>query len=365
MGTFTSRGNLYKSAADGSENVNVVTDLNNNMDRLDALLGWRPVTSGTMPASAFQGAPMFQTDTGRGYLNTSAGASAAYVQVMVAGADWASNITMSSSAQQILIGGAPANATFGVRRAAGSDLVYSSRTFTASASSMYAILADGTMAWGPGTSGTDTNLRRVSADVLGTDDSFQVGGGLTVGGATALADVAVSGSMAVNGATVRPQLHTGTTVASTASETVIQTVTIPAGDAVIGATYRIRVGGSAAVTGTPSITFRGKIGGVAGTALVNVSPIVTRSGMTDGSWDVEILLTCTTVGASATWSGIIKIGHNFLTNATTYNTVGPISFSGVVRDSTAAQDFVLTVQWSASSPSNTITARTGNSGREC
>lgn len=71
MSTTTARIALYKPAADGSENVNVVTDINNNMDNIDGKIGARPVTSGTMPgAPAYDGELVHQTDTDDLYFGT-------------------------------------------------------------------------------------------------------------------------------------------------------------------------------------------------------------------------------------------------------------------------------------------------------
>lgn len=54
---------------------------------------------------------------------------------------------------------------------------------TGDANSRWFINADGNQSWGPGGgSATDTNLYRQAADTLRTDDSFEVGGNLTVTG---------------------------------------------------------------------------------------------------------------------------------------------------------------------------------------
>jgi hypothetical protein len=363
MGTFTSRGNFYKSAADGSENVNVVTDLSNNWDKLDALLGWRPVTSGTMPASAFQGTGVYQTDTGRAYINQGAGGSAAtsFKQVPVEGSTYAANITLASSANQFNVGSSPSSASFASQLASSGGNILSG-IVSGDSSSRYTVTAAGTMSWGNGTT-LDTNLYRISADLLGTDDSVQIGGNLTVSGSATLDDVIIGGNRVTNAATERPQAHTAVTVASSSAEVVLHSVTIPAGDAAVGSTYRLRVFGTAAVTGTPTITFRLRLGGLAGSLLVAFGSITARSGMTDGIWDVEAMVTLTaSPGATATFHGFCRGGHNFTGSATTYTQFGP-GGSSATRDSTAAQDFVLTAQWNTSSASNTITARGSGSGR--
>lgn len=357
-GTYTSRGNLYKTQADGDDNVDPVLDLNNNWDRVDALLGWRPVTSGTVPASAFQGAPFFRTDTGKAYINSGAGGSAALslVQVMVAGASFDSGMSMTGD---LLVTGEVRST-----HATGAGRAFVAR-LTGDVDDRFRMDGDGPIAWGNGTDPTDAYIARTGVNTLETGSNFNVGGDITVGGGVSADSVVVDARLEVNGATVRPQLHTATTVANTTSETALQTVTIPANDAVTGATYRIRIGGTAAVTGTPTMTFRLKIGGTGGTSVVSFSAITARSGMSDGYWELEALLTCVTTGGAATWSGWMKMGHNFLTGVGTYTTHGPIAVSSVSRDSTVSQDMVVSVQWSAASSSNTITARSGISGREC
>jgi hypothetical protein len=358
VGTYTSRGNLYKSAADGSESVNVVADLSNNMDRLDALLGWRPVTSGTVPASAFQGAPFFRTDTGKFYINTGVGGSAALtlVQVLAAGATFDSGVTIAGSGFY--------SGEIRSTQATGAGRAFVAR-LTADVDDRFRVDQDGPVSWGDGTNPTDVSVFRTGAGALATDGSFQVGSDLIVGGDVSAANVAVDDDLEVNGAVLRPQLHAPTTVANTTAESVLQLVNVPADDAVIGSTYRIRVFGTAAVTGTPTITFRLRLGGVTGTAVLPIALGVTaRSGMTDGYWEMDAILTCTSSpGAGATWSGTARFTHNFVSSVTTYTSVGPVVLASASVPSNVSQDYVLTVTWSAASASNTVTARGGESGR--
>lgn len=155
---------------------------------------------------------------------------------------------------------------------------------------------------------------------------------------------------------------TASTVANTTSETAIATFPIAANDAAVGAVYVIRAWGTAAVTGTPTITFRGRLGGAGGTSMAALGAVTVRSGATDGQWDAEFRLAVATIGGSGTWAPILKVGHNFLTSATTYTMLGPATAAPVTKDSTIANDMVLTAQWSAASASNTITCR-GFEGR--
>ena len=63
MATFTSRTSLRKPAT--SDAVNVGTDLNNNLDKLDTHLGYYICTSATRPTGTdrFIGRTIFETDT--------------------------------------------------------------------------------------------------------------------------------------------------------------------------------------------------------------------------------------------------------------------------------------------------------------
>lgn len=70
-------------------------------------------------------------------------------------------------------------------RAAASSTSYRIRV-GAEAIDRYAILADGSTTWGDGTLARDTNLFRAGANILRTDDSFQVGTDLTVTGTSTL-----------------------------------------------------------------------------------------------------------------------------------------------------------------------------------
>lgn len=359
MATYTTRLGLYKPAADGSENVNVVSDLNDNWDRLDAMVSYVPVTTGTYPASAYRGEAFYETDTGKGYVNTSAVASSiSKAQVLVAGASFDSNITMASSALQVLIGGTASTASFGAQRASASDTLLSGRITGASANSAFTATIGGTLGWGAGgASVTDTNLYRSGANILATDDSLTVGGSLTVTASANLDDTIVGGNFFVGSARFQPQLHIATTVSNTTNETSLQTFNIPANDAVTGAVYRIRAYGTAQVTGTPTMTFRFKIGGTGGTTLQAISAITARSGMSDGWWEIEALVTCSATGASGTFSPFIRGTHNFVTGVGTITTMATTVTASVTRDTTVSNDLILSGQWSAASSSNSIVCR--------
>lgn len=354
-GTYTTRLGLYKP--DGDDNVDEITDLNNNYDRLDALVSFVPVTLSTYPASAFQGEAFYETDTGKAYVNKSAVASASdYWQIMVAGAHFDADMTFNGSVTAsggTLEAVVPTSSDTGVRVKATGDTDW-----------RVTINGDGSIDIGPGNAAADITMYRDSAGVLGLADSLIVGADVIVGDVLYATDVELTGEARVNGATLRPQLHSVISHSNSTTEKALQTITIPANDAVVGASYRIRLFGTAQVTGTPTLNFRLRMGDqVTGDNPVTMGAITIRSGMTDGYWEMEAILTCTaSPGATATWYAFGKLTHNFITGVGTYTNVGPI-VGTVTKDSTVEFDFHLTADWGAASSSNIVVARGGQSGR--
>lgn len=349
MSTTTTRLGLYKPAADGSELVSVVTDINNNMDSVDAKTGAFACTSGTRPGSPYNGQFIRETDTGKMYVCSNT-VGPVWSQVM-----FGNSVAYGDATDTALniVGGVTATKQFSVTRALAVDHFLRSNV-TADTQQRLLITADGKMLWGSGAIAGDTNLYRVGTDTLKTDDAFQVGGALTVAGAATLADATLSGNFNLGSARYRNQLSSATTVANTTTETAIASMTIPANDVAIGATYRIKAWGTAAVTGTPAISFRGKASAV---AMLTLPSITVRSGATDGQWEAEFAFAVTATGAGGAASPSLRLQNNFLTSATTWTPFGPITAAPVSRDFSLSTDMQITVQWGTASPSNTITCR--------
>jgi hypothetical protein len=185
---------MYKSASDGSEDVSYTQDIGQNLDKLDAAVGFQAVTSTTRPSSPYSGKPIMETNTGyRTYFsNGTSPASASWVEIPNSSGTYGGNLALSSASSITLGGdtnlrrdGAGALATDGLFRAyrssAGSN-AFSARV-TGDTASRWFVNADGNMAWGPGgAAAADTTLYRSAADTLRTDDNFIVGGNLTVSG---------------------------------------------------------------------------------------------------------------------------------------------------------------------------------------
>lgn len=78
--TPTPRLGLYRPMSDGSENVNVLTDLNNNLDKIDSYMGFQvqPTQAARFAmTNAYVGMAVRQADTGALYVLTALPASAA------------------------------------------------------------------------------------------------------------------------------------------------------------------------------------------------------------------------------------------------------------------------------------------------
>jgi hypothetical protein len=155
MSTLSTRLSLYLPASDGSENYNVVTDLINNWNKVDAAVGAVAVTSSTRPASAYNGQWIRETDTGRLYVSngTLPGSASFTTQPYVVG----TRAVLSPANTRMLKLGQPAD----------SD-------------DRWMVDSDGDLWWGPGNAAIDTNLYRSAANTLKTDDSLIVGADLTV-----------------------------------------------------------------------------------------------------------------------------------------------------------------------------------------
>ena len=335
MGTTTTRLGLYKPLDDGSEFVSVSTDLNQNYDKVDAAAGFQVVTSSTRPSSPYSGKAIAESDTSyRTYFsNGTAPASASWVEIPNSSGTFGSTLKLASTAQITI--------------------------------------------------GADVNLLRNAANVLRTNDALIVDGATTlsstlgVTGATTLSStLAVTGVVTttthlsvggdlklVGGTTIhRNQLAVaaGTTVANTTTETAVGTMTIPASDAVAGAVYRARLVANVSFLASAALTWRVRLGGVAGTALATAGPTtLSGTGQTNKEACVEVDLICATTGASGTWFCMLQEVRN-TQDTGSVGGAGPqlgSSDGTIVRDTTVSQDFVVTAQWGAASASNTLTAR--------
>lgn len=153
-----------------------------------------------------------------------------------------------------------------------------------------------------------------------------------------------------------------TAIANTTTETVIfNPVTIGANYLQDGRVLRLRAFGKLSVTGTPTIQFAIRLGGVAGTLLAQSETITNGSGLTNVNWSLEAILVVRTNGSAGT---VLVFGDVMVqTNASGDPTVKSHTFSvsgsdapaSVTADLTADAALALTGKWSAASASNTLT----------
>lgn len=199
--TETSRVGLHQPAP--TDLVNVTTDLNDNMDRLDAAVGFENVSD--FPAAPFAGKAI-NFGSYAYFHNGTSPASGGWVQLLTP-ATFNSNILVASGKYVSVGGGSIFNTSFGATRTTATDSAFAAGVSNDS-NPRISIAADGKISWGPGSStAVDTNLYRSAADTLKTDDSFHVGAtlrhlGSSLGfyNATAIAKPTVSGSKAANAA---------------------------------------------------------------------------------------------------------------------------------------------------------------------
>jgi hypothetical protein len=149
-----------------------------------------------------------------------------------------------------------------------------------------------------------------------------------------------------------------TTVGNTTTETVVAVYSIPAAQAAAGSIYRITAFGNISFLASAQITWRLRIGGVAGTTLATMGPTTASgTGQTNKEFHCRGNVVCLTTGGSGTWYA----DFHELRNWTQSGSVGDVQLASsdgaVTRDTTAANDLVITAQWAAASASNTLTAR--------
>lgn len=159
----------------------------------------------------------------------------------------------------------------------------------------------------------------------------------------------------------------GTAIASSSTETIIfPDITIPATYLQDGRLLKVRVFGQYSNTGTPTLTFAVRWGGVSGTLLATSAACTTPSGVTAAMFEFEVWLQVRTNGATGTImaNGVAKVFAavaGTVASATGEGLVTPMSAGGVTTPAAVTVDLTVdtalsvTAKWSASSSSNTLT----------
>lgn len=149
----------------------------------------------------------------------------------------------------------------------------------------------------------------------------------------------------------------GTAVANSTAETILfPNVTIPANYLQDGRTLRLRVQGQLSTTGTPTITFFVRWGGVSGTLIAKSSAITTGSGASAAVWDMEVMIQTRSNGSSGTVMSMGQVSVNGAATLANLMSAGGGSTPATASlDLTADTALAISAQWSAASASNTIT----------
>lgn len=159
----------------------------------------------------------------------------------------------------------------------------------------------------------------------------------------------------------------GTAIASTTTETIIfPNITLPGNLLADGRVLRLKAYGRHGTTGTPTLTFALRWGGVSGTILAQSGAITCGSGVTAAPWELELMLVVRANGSSGS---VFVMGHvicwddavgstGSATNApciAAMTSAGAATPAAVTVDLTAETALALTADWSANSASNTLT----------
>ena len=159
----------------------------------------------------------------------------------------------------------------------------------------------------------------------------------------------------------------GTAIANTVTETIIfPNQTIFANYMADGRVLALEAYGRYSTTGTPTLRFRLRWNGVAGTVLTDSGTITSGSGVTSAMWKVQILIVTRANGASGS---LFVTGEATLYSATA-PTVGsatgapaiaPMGSAGITVPAAVTVDLTvdtplsLTATWGTASASNTLT----------
>ena len=159
----------------------------------------------------------------------------------------------------------------------------------------------------------------------------------------------------------------GTAIANSTTETIVfPNVTIPANMMADARILRITSAGRLSTTGTPTVRFRLRWGGVAGTVFWDSGTITCGSGVTASLWRHQIEMIVRSNGSTGT---IFCMGETIIGSALAptvgsatgaaavgvYGSAGDDTPAAVTLDFTADTALSLTAQWSAASASNTLT----------
>jgi len=189
MATSTTKLGLRKPDPDPTTGdfIDVVTDVNDSMDKLDAAVGTFICTSGTRPVGSLRwdGRDIFETDTRRRYMwSTTVN-------------DWLPILQSRAAAGPYLLGPSTDTTGEGINgQASGSSVAMWKTRVTGDANSRFMIDAAGTINWGGGPASVDVSMSRTAANELSvaSGDAFKVSGDYICGSENGVSGVSSGGS---------------------------------------------------------------------------------------------------------------------------------------------------------------------------
>lgn len=279
---------------------------------------------------------------------------------------------------------APSNPSASLTAAASADLVLGAEV-TADTNFRWTVDSNGKHAWGSGSGVSDTDLYRSAAGDLATDNTLAALLGLQLGATTPSLGSGTGGILGITNATAAPsaasiasglavysqngllrymntnglsQIITGSqlantvTLANSTAETAIATITVPANDPINGAYYMLSGMGVVSTTATPTLTWKVRWGGSAGTQLVTTAAIAQGATVTTLPFNfvIQVIFTSTT-------QAVCSLFLNYFTAAGTVPTQDYQQTTAPIAVTTnASEALVFTATWSAASASNTLTS---------
>jgi hypothetical protein len=151
----------------------------------------------------------------------------------------------------------------------------------------------------------------------------------------------------------------GTAVANTVSETIaFPNVTLPGGYMQDGRLLVIELAGRLSTTGTPTMQWGVRWGGVAGTLLAQTEAITMGSGVTAVNWTMRVKLQTRSNGSTGTLFAMGRVDVHTAIGTIASNVFGVSGFdlsAAVTADLTADTPLSVTAKWGTASASNTLT----------
>ena len=154
----------------------------------------------------------------------------------------------------------------------------------------------------------------------------------------------------------------GTAIVNTTTETILfPNIFVPTSFFSSGRAMRVTMYGKLSTSGTPTLKFGVRYGGVGGTLIAESEAITMGSGVTNVNWRLEVQIQTRLNGASGS---LLVFGTVFIHTATGTVAANVFGVSGydapaeVTLDLTAATELAISATWGTAHASNSITGMT-------